>query len=140
GSGSRMSAPSPRPKAFLGIGDNLLGELRVAFRPFAVNIVKKYGLPETWGFRKAHIPRNYALENLRAKKTPQIRGDLTRKRGPFVVHGQKNSLDFERRVERSPDPHQGVEQFRYAFERQILTLNGHKDRVRGYQSVDCQKI
>src|SRR6202795_170917 len=69
GSGSRMSAPSPRPSAFLGIGNDLLGELRVAFRPFAVNVVKNDRFTETWCLRKPHIARNHALEDLRSKET-----------------------------------------------------------------------
>src|SRR6267378_2582407 len=95
GSGSRMSAPSPRPSAFLGIGDNLLGELRVAFRPFAVNVVKNDWFPETGRFCQANIARNDALKDLRTKKTAQIRGNLPRKRGPLVIHGEQDTLDLK---------------------------------------------
>src|SRR6267142_5799086 len=105
GSGSRMSAPSPRPSAFLGIGNNLLGELRVAFRPFAVNVVKNDWFPKTGRFRQANIARNHALKDLRSKKTAQIRGHLPRKRGPFVVHGEQDTLDFKTWIERPPDAH-----------------------------------
>src|SRR5882672_8625227 len=95
GSGSRMSAPSPRPSAFLGIGNNLLGELRVALRPFAMNVIKNNRFPETRRFRQANIARNHALKDLRSKETPQIRGNLPRKRRPLVIHGEQNALDFQ---------------------------------------------
>src|SRR6266404_1384717 len=95
GSGSRMSAPSPRPSAFLGIGNNLLGELRVAFRPFAMNVIKNNRFPETGRFRQANIAGNYALKDLCSKETPQIRGNLPRKRGSFVIHGEQNAFDFQ---------------------------------------------
>src|ERR1700716_2025135 len=103
GSGSRMSAPSPRPSAFLGIGNNLLGELRVAFRPFAVNVVKKDWFPETGRFRKANIARNHTVKNLRSEKTAQIRGNLPRKRRPLVIHREQDPLDFQAWIERSPN-------------------------------------
>src|SRR5579885_2726260 len=86
-SGSRISAPSPRPSAFLGISDNLLGELRVALRALAVKIVENDWFSETWCFREAHVARNQALEDLRAEKTTQIGGNLARKRSPLIKHG-----------------------------------------------------
>ena len=78
GSGSRMSAPSPRPKAFLGIGNYLLGELRVAFRPFTVYVIENNRLTKTWRFGKPHIARYYALKDLRAEKAAQIGRNLSR--------------------------------------------------------------
>src|ERR1700674_2967791 len=95
GSGSRMSAPSPRPSAFLGIGNNLLGELRVAFRPFTMNVVKNNRFPEAGRFRQANIARNHALKDLGSKKTAQIRGNLPRKRRSLIVHCEENPLDFK---------------------------------------------
>src|ERR1700682_4390568 len=78
GSGSRMSAPSPRPSAFLGIGDYLLSQLCVAFGSLTVHIIENNRLTKTRCFRKADITRNDALKNLRTEKATQIRGDLTR--------------------------------------------------------------
>src|ERR1700674_2783217 len=80
GSGSRMSAPSPRPSAFLGIGNNLLGELRVAFCALAMNVIENYRLTETWRFRKSHISRNHALKDLCSEETAQISRNLTGKK------------------------------------------------------------
>src|SRR2546422_6348208 len=105
GSGSRMSAPSPRPSAFLGIGDNLLGELRVTFRPFAMNVIKNNRFPETGRFRQANVTRNHALKDLRTKKAAQIRGNLPRKCRSFIIHRKENSLDFKTWIERAPDAH-----------------------------------
>src|SRR5467141_1170425 len=95
GSGSRMSAPSPRPSAFLGIGNDLLGELRVAFSALAVNVVKNDRFSETGCFCKAHIARNHAFEYLRSEETAQIRGNLPGKGGPLIVHGEQDSFDFK---------------------------------------------
>src|ERR1700719_269278 len=135
GSGSRMSAPSPRPSAFLGIGDYLLGQLRVALGPFAVYIIENNRLAKARGFGEPDIPRNDALKDLRPKETAQIGGDLARKSGPLIVHREQNAFDFEAGVQRPPDAHQGVEKLRYPFERQILALNGNYHGIGGNQGV-----
>src|SRR5690242_20455861 len=67
-SSSRMSAPSPRPSAFLAIMDHLLGQMRVALGPFAVRVVKNNRLAEARGFRQPDVARNHGLENLAAKE------------------------------------------------------------------------
>src|SRR6266852_8770240 len=77
GSGSRMSAPSPRPSAFLVIYNYLLGELCVTLCPFAVNIIENNGFTETGCLRQTHVAGDYALKYLRTEKTTQIRGYLT---------------------------------------------------------------
>src|SRR5713101_4904212 len=74
GSGSRMSAPSPRPSAFLGIGDYLLGELCITLRPFAMYVVENNRLTETWRLCQTYISRDRTLKDLRSKETTQIRG------------------------------------------------------------------
>src|SRR5579862_6873712 len=59
-----MSAPSPRPKAFLGIDNYLLGELRVALRPFTMYVIENNRLTKAWRFGQPHVARNDALEDL----------------------------------------------------------------------------
>src|SRR5216684_1769809 len=95
GSSSRMSAPSPRPSAFLGIGNDLLGELRVAFSALTANIVKNDWFSETWCFCKPYISRYHAFEDLCAKETAQIGGNLAGKSRPLIVHCKQNAFDFE---------------------------------------------
>src|SRR6266446_6415621 len=126
GSGSRMSAPSPRPSAFLGIGNYLLGELRVAFRPLAMNVIKNNRLPEAGSFRQANVARNHTVKDLGTKKTAQIRGNLPRKRRSFIIHCEENSLDFETRVQCPPDAHQRIQQLGNAFQCQGFALNRHQ--------------
>src|SRR6202022_793924 len=75
---SPMSAPSPRPSAFLGISDDLLGELYIAFRPLAVYVIQNNRLTEARRFREPYIARNDALENLRPEEAPQVGRDLPR--------------------------------------------------------------
>src|SRR5262252_6205104 len=71
-SGSRMSAPSPLPNAFLGMVNDLLGELRIALSALAMDIIENNWLTKTWCLGKAHVARNYALEDLGTEETAQI--------------------------------------------------------------------
>ncbi|HXJ45925.1 MAG TPA: hypothetical protein VNK47_04565, partial [Candidatus Dormibacteraeota bacterium] len=73
-----MSAPSPRPNAFLGIVDDLLGELGIALGALAVDIIENNRLTETRSFGQPDVPGNYSLENLCAEKAAEIGRDLTR--------------------------------------------------------------
>src|SRR6267378_2575774 len=140
GSGSRMSAPSPRPSAFLGIGNYLLGELRVPFRPFAMNVIKNNRFPETGCFGQANIARNYALKDLRSKEAAQIRGNLPRKRRSLIIHCEQNPLDFKTWVQCPPDAHQRIQQLGNAFQGQVLALNRHEHGARSYECVQCQQV
>src|SRR5947208_8786359 len=101
-SSSRMSAPSPRPSAFLAIGDHLLGKMRVALCPFTVHVIKNNRFAETGRLCQTNVARNHALENLIAKERAQIVGNLARKRCPFVVHGEENPFDLQVRIQRAP--------------------------------------
>jgi hypothetical protein len=64
-----MSAPSPRPNAFLGIANNLLGELRIALSALAMYIIENNRLTKTRCFGKADVARDQALEDLSAEET-----------------------------------------------------------------------
>src|SRR5579859_2520881 len=135
-----MSAPSPRPNAFLGIADDLLGELGVTLCALAVDIIENNRLTETWCFRKPDVPRNHALEYLRTKEAAQVSRDLAGERRSFVVHREENALNFQRRIEGSPDSHQRIEKLGNAFKGQILTLNGNQDGIGGDEAIQGQKI
>src|SRR5271170_3218797 len=100
-----MSAPSPRPSAFLSISDYLLGQLRIPLSAPAMDIIENNRLTKTWRFRKTHIPRNHTLKYLRTKKAAQIRGYLTRERCALIVHRQQNAFDLQGRIQRAPDAH-----------------------------------
>src|SRR5437879_768815 len=100
-----MSAPSPRPSAFLGIGNDLLGELRIGFCTLAVNIVEYNWFSETRRFRQPYIARNHALEDLCPEKTAQIRGHLARERSPLVIHRKQDSFNFEAGIQSPADAH-----------------------------------
>src|SRR6266851_1916205 len=100
-SSSRMSAPSPRPRAFLGIGNHLPAELCVTLGPLAMNVVKNDGLSE---------------------EATEVRGDLPRKRRSFIIHRQENAFDFEAWIQSSPNAHKRIQQFGYAFESEVFTL------------------
>src|SRR5258708_25435307 len=130
-----MSAPSPRPSAFLGIGNDLLGELRVAFCALAVNIVKNDWFSETWSFCKPHISRYHAFEDLCAKETAQISGNLAGKSRPLVVHCKQDTFDFEAWIEGAPDAHQCIQEFGVACERHVPTLYGHQHVIARHKRI-----
>src|SRR5215469_17412846 len=98
-----MSAPSPRPSAFLDIMDHLFGQMRVALCPFAVRVIKNNRLAETWRFRQANVARNDALEDLRPEERTQVIGNLAGKRSAVVIHRQQNAFDLEVRIQRTPN-------------------------------------
>src|SRR5690348_13576484 len=122
-SSSRMSAPSPRPSAFLAIMDHLLGQMRVALCPPATRVIKNDRLSEAWCFRQPDVARDDALENLWAEESAQVAGDLAGKRGPIVVHRQQNAFDLQVRVQCAANAHQGIQQFGDAFQGQVFALN-----------------
>src|SRR5215467_15832979 len=134
-SSSRISAPSPRPRAFLAIGDHLLSQVRVALGPFALLVVNDNGLAETRRFRQANVARNDALEYLSAKKSAQVAGNLARKRGAVVVHRKQDALDFQVRVQGASDSHESIQQLRDAFQGQVFALNRNQHRTGGYERV-----
>src|SRR5579864_3908939 len=92
-SGSRISALSPLPNAFLVIGDDLLCKLDIALGAFTTNVVENYWLSVTWGFREADVPRNNCGEHLSAEEASKICRDLFRQRRPVVVHRQEDAFD-----------------------------------------------
>src|SRR6516162_10819870 len=104
-----MSAPSPRPKAFLGIGDYLLGELCVPLSTLTVYVIENNRFTKTRRLRKPYIARDDTLKHLAAKKTSQIGGNLTRKTGSFVIHRQQNALDLKTGVQGTPNTHEGIQ-------------------------------
>src|ERR1700730_12985765 len=135
-----MSAPSPRPKAFRGIGYNLLGELGITLSALTMDIIENNRLTETWRLRQSYVSRNHALEDLRTKKAAQIRCDLPRESGALIVHCEQNAFDLQTWIERAADSHQGIKQFGNTFQRQVFALNGNQHSVRGNQGIQSQKI
>src|ERR1700722_3441101 len=110
GSGSRMSAPSPRPKAFLGIGNYLLCKLRVPFCALTMYIIENNRLTETRSLGKPHVARDQALKDLGSEKTAQVRRNLPGKTGSFVVHRQQNAFNLQARIQRAPNSHQCIQE------------------------------
>ena len=63
-----MSAPSPRPNAFLVISNYLLRKLCIALGTFTMDVIENNRLTETWCFRQTNVPRDQALEYLATKE------------------------------------------------------------------------
>ena len=135
-----MSAPSPRPSAFLGIGNDLLGKLSVAFSALTMDIVKNDRFTKTGRFRQAHIAWNYTLKDLCPEETAQIRGYLAGEAGSFIVHRQQDAFNFQAWTEGAPDAHESIQEFGDAFEGQILALNGNEHGIGGYKRVQSEEI
>src|SRR3989442_13323239 len=123
-SSSRMSAPSPRPRAFLGIGNHLPGELCVTLGPLAMNIVENDGLSKAGCFGEANVARDQALEDLRSEEATEVRGDLPRKGRSFIIHRQENAFDFESWIQNYPNSHKSIPVFGYDFVRPVFALYG----------------
>src|SRR5260370_39538090 len=72
GSASRMSAPSPRPNAFLGIAEHLLSNMLIAFPPAAVCVIENNRLTTTRCLRSPHVPRNHRIKHLLPQNATQF--------------------------------------------------------------------
>src|SRR6266481_4103916 len=139
-SGSRMSAPSPRPKAFLGIGNYLLCKLDVSFCALTVHIIENNRFTKARCFRKPHIAGNQALKDLSSKKTAQVGSHLPGKAGPLVVHRQKDAFNLEARIQCAPNAHQCVQEFRDTLQGKILALDRDQDSIGGNERVQGQQV
>ncbi len=87
-------------------------------------------------FGQAYVPWYYGGEDLCPKEAAKVRGDLAGERCTLVIHGQQDTLDGQVGIQCSADPHQRVEEFRNAFERQVLALDGNQNGVASYQGVE----
>src|SRR5574341_1071070 len=76
GSGSRIRAVKPRPRAFLAIGNYLLSKFKITFRAFTTNVVEDDGLSVAGCLGQANMSRDYGLKDLRAEEAVQVRGYL----------------------------------------------------------------
>src|SRR5271170_4093937 len=76
GSGSRIRALNPLPNAFLGISDNLLGKLNVAFCAFTMYVVEHYRHSVAWSLGQPNISRDDSFKDLCAEKAAKIRRHL----------------------------------------------------------------
>src|SRR5262252_4987197 len=108
-SSSRMSAPSPRPSAFLAIMDHLFRKMRVALCPFALGVIKNDGLPKTRRLCQTNVARNDAFEDLVTEEGAQVVRYLARQGGSLVVHRQQDSFDFEVGIQSATNAHERVQ-------------------------------
>lgn len=60
--------------------------------------------------------------------------------GAFVKHREKNSFDFEARIECAANAHKGVKEFGHAFEGEIFALNRDHDSVGGDESIESEEV
>src|ERR1035438_1439131 len=140
-----MRALMPLPSALrvasgLLMVQNLFGEFDVTFGAAGTRIVSQNRFAEARCFRQAHAARNDRLENLILEELSQIVGDLPRQVGAVVEHGQQDSSDLQRMLERFADAVDRVHELGDAFERKKLTLDRHQNRVGREQGVQCQQV
>lgn len=89
---------------------------------------------------QTNVPRYNSFKYLRAKKAAKISGNLLRKARSIIVHRQQDAFDRKRRIDRSPQTHQRIEQFRHSLKRQVFALNRHQDRVGRSKRVQSQQV
>jgi hypothetical protein len=82
-----------------------------------MNVVKHYGHSMARRFGQANISWYHRFKYLATEKASQVGSNLFRESGAVIVHRQQNALDCEGGVDRSPEPHQRVEQLRDALKR-----------------------
>src|SRR5204863_169919 len=58
---------------------------------------------------------------------------------PIVIHGEDDPFDLQPRIERVAHALNGGEQLRDPFERKVLALHRHQDRVGGAQTIDGEE-
>jgi len=105
-----------------------------------MNVVEHYRYAVAWCLCKADVSRDDGLENLWTEETAQIRGYLLGESRSVVVHGEKNALDGQGRIDGPANAHERVQKFRDTFEGQVFALNRDNDGVSGRQAIDCQQI
>lgn len=89
-------------------------------------VVEYYWHSVARGFSQPDISRNYGIKYLSPEKTSQVGRHLFGERRSVIVHRQKNSLDRERWINSTPDPHEGVQKFGNALNCQEFALNRDK--------------
>src|SRR5579884_3328561 len=72
----RIRASIPRPRAFLGMLDNLLCKKGITGGSTARRVVLENVLPVGWRLGQAIVTGNHGAEDLRPKIAAQIGGDL----------------------------------------------------------------
>jgi len=103
-------------------------------------VVEHYRHAVAWRFGKPNIAWDDGFKDLGTEKAAEVGGNLLRQRGAVVVHGKKDAFDRERRIDRSAKAHEGIEELRNAFERQILALYRNHDRVTGSERVYGEQV
>src|SRR5262249_46315134 len=89
------SALRPFPKARRVISYDLLSKFQIALCSFRANVIDQDRLAVAWGLRQTDVARNDRLEDLVAKKIPQVLRDLVSQVGSIVEHCQQNAFDFQ---------------------------------------------
>src|SRR5215467_6119475 len=125
------SALSPLPSAFLDIVYHLPGQAQIAFSALGLDVVENYGFAVARGFGEPDVSGNHRGEYLRPQKIPQVRYDLIRQVGSFVVHRQEKAFYGEALVKVPPNLHQCVPKLSNALEREVFALDWDQDGIRG---------
>src|SRR3989442_6802002 len=98
-SGSGMRLLSPLPSACLFISpDHLPGQVQVRLRALGTDVVKHDRLPEAGRFTESHIARHDRPIHPVLEEGFDVGDYLAGQVGPFVEHGQENTIQLERRL------------------------------------------
>src|SRR5688500_12847257 len=94
-----MSAPRPRPSAFLVMVDDLLRECAVTGCTAGCSIVVHARLSEARSLAEAHVAGNHGAIHAVREKLPGLVGDLLRQVHAGVEHREQDALDAEAGVQ-----------------------------------------
>jgi hypothetical protein len=78
-------------------------------------VVEHYRHSVARSFGQPNISWYDGFKHLRTEKTAQIGGNLLRQSCAVIVHREQDTFDREGRIDRAPETHERVEQFRNAL-------------------------
>ena len=92
------------------------------------------------GFRQTDVPGDHGGEHLAREVPPDFLRYLRAEVGAAVVHGQGHGEDLQSGVDLPLHHPKGAHEVRQTLQREVFTLDRHKDGIRGAQAVEGQHL
>src|SRR6185437_15753399 len=138
-------AASPLPSALrvlsgaLFMRKDLLGQLNIAFSAPGADVIVQNRLTKARSFSEPDATWNHGFKDLPAEEFAQIVRNLARQVGSFIVHGEQDAFDLQRRAKTASDAVHGVEKMRHAFESEKFALYRDQKRISRDQRMTVSK-
>jgi len=120
--------------------ENFLCQANIAFCAARAGVIGEDRLAEAGCFGEADAPGNDGRKHSIAEKFSQVRRYLARKVGAVVIHGEKNTGDFQRMLKGRANPVNRIHKLRNALEGKELALDGDKDLVGCNKGVKSEEV